>query len=297
MAGLFLLVFLESRAPAPVRAQVGEAARVKRAFLAPEARSPQYLALISHPELFRDPQVRMKIFRSLGSKDLQEFQAAVELVMNAPELEEDPMIVRRFSGAFLSRDVEKQTAILEMAASEGYLEDLRVISLLAKALVDEAAPLSQAAVKIVQEHPGLQELPAIAEALLRRPEQWERASRVPLPDFEFFQAQVQPILEKPGEDDKSCVECHKTHVILTLEPIEEGKPREEQIRERYRAALRVIRPEQPEESLLVNKPTYPDLPRSALRQGEVRSHGGGERFSKGSAEYEKLLEWIRTAGR
>lgn len=271
------------------------AAKVREAFLAENADSAAFLALLSFPPLLEERDVRMKIFRSLASSDLKTFQAAVELGMNAPQLEKDAMITRRFNAVFTSRDPQKKKSILDLAVSKPhYLKDLRLISLISDALVDQDSDLSGAALSMVRKEKALQELPAIAEALARRPEQ-AAAAKVKLPDYQFFKEQVQPILEVVGKDGNACVNCHQTHSILRLNPppAPSATP-DEQILAHYRAALRVVSVHEPEESLILRKPTS-----SAEAEGTLstspNSHGGGIRWEKNSPEYRTILEWILTA--
>ena len=59
---------------------------------------------------------------------------------------------------------------------------------------------------------------------------------------------------------------------------------------RRRTANKVINTEDPEDSLILKKPTW-----TAEEEGTLgaKSHGGGVRFEKDSAEYTTILNWIR----
>lgn len=275
--------------------QVDLAAKVRAAFLAETAGSAEFMALLSFPKLLEEREVRMKIFRSLGSPDLKIFQAAVELSLNAVQLEKDPMVNRRFAAAFLSKEPQKKKAILDLAvAKPAYLKDLRIISLITEALVDPDPPLSGTALNLVNTEQSLQQLPAVAEALARRPEQ-SASAKVKLPDYRFFKEKVQPIFEAPGKDGIACVNCHPTHSILKLNPSGPGGATEEQLQEHYRSALRVVTLHSPEESLLLKKPTSSTDAAEGTLSSNLISHGGGVRWEKGSPQYQTILEWILTA--
>ncbi|MGH9338679.1 MAG: HEAT repeat domain-containing protein [Acidobacteriota bacterium] len=272
--------------------------KVHRAFIVPQEEEPaSFLALPVFPSLLDQRDVQMKIYRSLASENIEIFRAALQLCLDAPQLEKVPFISRRLMGAFVTSDIEKEKAILSLASSEPkYLEDLRVISLVSNSLDDEDVSLSGSALGLVRKHEALQEIPAVAEALARRNE-GAAGVRVKLPDFELFQRTVQPILETVGSDGKACVNCHRSHAILSLTPPSaQGTTTEEQVREHYRAALRVIDLLEPEKSLILRKPTSSSEAEGVLST-TPNSHGGGVRWEKDSPAYRTILEWIQSAFR
>lgn len=269
----------------------GDKEKVRDAFLAGDAGTSAFLALASSPELFEDREVKMKLFRSFTSKDPNVFKAAVELGMKAPQIDKDPMLGRRFNLAFMGRDPQKRKAILDLAVTSGYVKDLRVIGLLSEALVDLDTTLADTALAIVRGDKSLQELPAIAEALSRRPDKSGRP-QVKLPDYQSFKEKVEPLFLTPGKDQRACINCHETHPILKLLPIDPNQPAEEQVTAHYRAALRVIDLRDPEQSLLAIKPTNPSPPEGAV--AAPSTHEGGVRWEKASPPYQTILEWIRT---
>ena len=269
-----------------------DSAEVERLFLADGAGAGEFRAVALVPHLLDRRPVQMKVFRSLASKDPEIFRAAVGLCLEAPRLESFAMIRRRLSLAFRSRDSWKRRAILQLVRGEPErMQDLRVVSLLSEALRDPDPPLAEMALSLVRDQPGLRDLPAIAESLTRLPGEG-RAAKLTLPSFRFFQERVLPVLEKSGADDKTCFDCHKSHVIFCLEPAQE-RAGPEDVRGYYRSALRVIDLKRPEQSLLLLKPTREKPPKGTRASGSDR-HGGGVRWSRESGSYRTVLEWVRT---
>ena len=98
-------------------------------------------------------------------------------------------------------------------------------------------------------------------------------------DETFYRGYVQPILEKRGKDGYACVHCHASHAIFngTLSTI-----------------MKVVNLEQPENSLVLLKPTSNADSEGVAGAGTI-AHGGGLRWPKDSPEYVTILEWIRGA--
>ena len=96
-------------------------------------------------------------------------------------------------------------------------------------------------------------------------------------DEAFFRGYVEPILTKRGRDGYACVHCHATHTLFN------GT---------YSTALNVVDTADPENSLILKKPTS-----SSETEGVAGTlaHGGGIRFAKDSAEYAIILDWIKGA--
>ncbi len=114
-------------------------------------------------------------------------------------------------------------------------------------------------------------------------------------DFRYFVANVEPILAKQGPDGKGCVFCHASHVIFKLEPPNaEGKFSDQDSKENYRYAMRVVNIAEPEKSLILIKPTRPTD--SAGNVGDyLATHNGGQRWqgNESSEQYRAIMEWIR----
>ena len=105
-----------------------------------------------------------------------------------------------------------------------------------------------------------------------------------------------PILERKGPDGNACVNCHATHTILRLHtPDAQGRLSDEQLRENYGSALKVVDLSSPESSLILRKPTSsPD--QEGVVGSKKLSHGGGLRWTgPDDPAYRTMLEWINGA--
>jgi hypothetical protein len=114
-------------------------------------------------------------------------------------------------------------------------------------------------------------------------------------DFRYFVTRIEPILATPGPDGKACVFCHASHVIFKLEPPNsEGKFSDQDSKENYKYAMRVVNITEPEKSLILIKPTRPTD--SAGNVGDyLATHNGGQRWhgNESSEQYRTIMEWIR----
>jgi HEAT repeats/Squalene-hopene cyclase C-terminal domain len=99
------------------------------------------------------------------------------------------------------------------------------------------------------------------------------------PDQTYFRAYVEPILTKRGRDGYACVHCHATHTLFN------GT---------YETALNVVDQGDPENSLILRKPTSSSESEGVLGS-KVLPHGGGIRWEKDSPEYQTILRWIKGA--
>jgi hypothetical protein len=109
----------------------------------------------------------------------------------------------------------------------------------------------------------------------------------PLPDPQYFEQHVQPILSRAGQDGKACVMCHATHARFTLRLNAAAN---------YKAALNVIDLANPKQSLILIKPTRPN-DSAGDPNFFLATHNGGERWkgNESSVEYQTILAWIRGA--
>ena len=89
--------------------------------------------------------------------------------------------------------------------------------------------------------------------------------------------------------------CHANHTVFPLkEPDEFGAITHADSRANYRSAIGVVNIADPENSLLVNKPTR-RLDDVGVGDSQKLTHGGGLRWPEGkeSAEYRTILRWIQ----
>jgi hypothetical protein len=98
-------------------------------------------------------------------------------------------------------------------------------------------------------------------------------------DETYFRGYVQPILEKRGRDGYACVHCHASHAIF------DGS---------WSTAMKVVDTANPEQSLILRKPTSSSESEGVV-DSKVLAHGGGIRWDKNSPEYMTILEWIKGA--
>jgi hypothetical protein len=98
-------------------------------------------------------------------------------------------------------------------------------------------------------------------------------------DEAFFRASIEPILQKKGADGYACVNCHNTHTLFN------GT---------WSTVKNVIDRKDPENSLLLRKPIS-TAESEGVAGAAATSHGGGQRWLKGSSEYETILQWINGA--
>ena len=98
-------------------------------------------------------------------------------------------------------------------------------------------------------------------------------------DEGYFRAFVEPILHKKGKDGYACADCHATHTIF---------------RANWATVRNVVNAADPENSLILRKPTS-TAESEGITGAKQLAHGGGQRFAKGSPEYETILRWIQGA--
>ena len=98
-------------------------------------------------------------------------------------------------------------------------------------------------------------------------------------DESFFRANVEPILQKKGKDGYACVDCHATHTLFNA---------------RWQTVMNVVDRKDPEASLLLRKPTS-TAEAEGVAASKTTAHGGGQRWTKDSPEYETVLKWIQGA--
>jgi len=104
------------------------------------------------------------------------------------------------------------------------------------------------------------------------------ATQEPL-DEPFFRANIEPILQKKGKDGYACVDCHATHTLFNA---------------RWQTVMNVVDRRDAEASLLLRKPVS-TAETEGVAASRATAHGGGQRWTKDSPEYETILKWIQGA--
>ena len=98
-------------------------------------------------------------------------------------------------------------------------------------------------------------------------------------DEAFFRGYVEPILQKRGKDGYACVHCHASHTLFNAT---------------WGTAMNVVDTSDPENSLILRKPTS-TAETEGIAGSTTLAHGGGVRFTKDSAEYITILQWLKGA--
>jgi hypothetical protein len=95
-------------------------------------------------------------------------------------------------------------------------------------------------------------------------------------DKAVFEAKIEPILTRKGADGYACVNCHETHTLFNAT---------------WDTVRNVVDRRDPENSLLLRKPTS-NSESEGVVNAKSTAHGGGQRWTKDSPEYEAILKWI-----
>ena len=98
-------------------------------------------------------------------------------------------------------------------------------------------------------------------------------------DRAYFTANVDPILHAKGKDGYACVDCHATHTLFNAT---------------WSTIGNVVDVGHPEDSLVLRKPISTSETEGVVGAAKL-AHGGGQRWSKDSPEYQTILKWIEGA--
>jgi hypothetical protein len=175
----------------------------------------------------------------------------------------DPEVRRLAANASLLCRNVNFPGVNQVAGSPGQDRDQLVSAVLAK-------PVSAEIVKALRPR-------AAGETAMRAKP--ARSAAYKKPDEAFFRAYVEPILTTRGRDGYACAHCHATHTLFNAT---------------YNTALNVVDLNDPENSLILRKPTSSSESEGVLGS-KVLSHGGGVRWEKNSPEYQTILRWIEGA--
>jgi len=110
------------------------------------------------------------------------------------------------------------------------------------------------------------------------------------PDYEFFKTRVQTVFAKKREGQARCILCHTKGTAFRLAEMSPGATtwNEEQSRDNYEAALRLVVPGDPDSSRLLVHTLAPEA-------GGDPFHGGGKKFaSKKDPDWQVWAAWVKT---
>src|SRR5262249_40535984 len=274
-------------------------------------------ALADFPRLADDAQIQQRIALALQSSDAELSRAAAPLALLSPPLRDLPAIAAALDALLKTPSAAKRRMILDLINTDTPInDDLRITGLLADSLEDPDENVRSAALNAVRRVKTLQSNAAIRAGLsklTKDPNQRLQGLAIAMYqgqdggvaldlrademlDYNFFAQRVMPLLARKGADGNACVNCHTTHTIFKLiEPDKQGRFTEEQLRENYRSALKVVDMASPENSLIIRKPTG-DASQEGLIGSKKTPHGGGMRWNGLTAPATKtVLEWINGA--
>lgn len=276
-------------------------------------------SLTEFPHLANAPEVQQRITAALQSTDDNLSRAGVQLVLLKPELRGLPLIAAALDEIFKTTTATKRRLILDLINTDTPIDnDLRFINLLAESLEDPDENVRAAALNAVRRVKTLPTNAAIRASLAKLTKDPNQrlqglaiaiyqgqdggvaldlaAKADKLLDYGFFVQRVMPLLAAKGADGNACVTCHDTHTIFRLVgSAADGRFNETQLRENYRSALKVVDLANPENSLLIRKPTG-DASQEGLIGSKKTPHGGGQRWSGlNDPAVQTVLEWINGA--
>jgi hypothetical protein len=274
-------------------------------------------ALADFPHLAGDARIEQRIASALQSSDAELSRAAMQVSLQAPQLRDRPAIAAALDALLRTQSAPRRRMILDLINADTPInDDLRMISLLADSLEDREETVRSAALNAVRRVKSLQSNAAIRAGLAkltRDPNQRLQGLAIAMYqgqdggvaldlraeemlDYSFFARRVMPLLAARGADGNACVNCHTTHTIFKLiEPDDQGRFTEAQLRDNYRSALKVVDMANPENSLIIRKPTG-DASQEGLIGSKKTPHGGGMRWNGlNDPATQTVLEWINGA--
>ncbi len=298
----------------PANTPGAEDVRTALGHTSPIVRAAALRALSAFPALRGEKVVREAVGKALSDPDVAARVEAIRLALTNRGLVSEKLLLQALEDP---APAHCAGLLAVVAADPKLAADLRVVGVVAGALVEGDTGVREKALQAIQNRPVLVNNPAIeeglrdlsqgdnprqkemAEALLRsRGRSSGSGGSADRLDLAFYEAKVLPIFNTLGEDGQNCVGCHRSHTILKLVPPgKDGAWSANAVRANFRATLRVVNLARPRDSLLLGKPTW-----EAAEEAEAQSdpskkaHAGGVRFDSGtSAEYQTILDWINGA--
>ena len=111
-------------------------------------------------------------------------------------------------------------------------------------------------------------------------------------DYDVFKTKVEPIFLQKRPSHARCVVCHApANHAFNLQPLDKGATTwtEEQSRKNFEMVSRIVRPGNPDASLLLRQPL-------AHEAGGQEFHSGGRQFAtKDDPAWKTMADWVRAA--
>jgi len=111
-------------------------------------------------------------------------------------------------------------------------------------------------------------------------------------DYDVFKTKVEPIFLQKRPSHARCVVCHAAaNHAFSLQPLDKGATTwtEEQSRKNFEMVSRIVRPGNPDASLLLRQPL-------AHEAGGQEFHSGGRQFAtKDDPAWKTMADWVRAA--
>ena len=108
-------------------------------------------------------------------------------------------------------------------------------------------------------------------------------------DYGFFKARVEPVFLKKRPDHVRCYVCHSdANNAFKLQKLATGSKAwsEEQSRQNFEVASKLVVPGEPDKSVLLLRPLAPEA-------GGLPYHSGGRQFeSKNDPNWKILAQWV-----
>jgi hypothetical protein len=294
-------------------AQLAASAKIAKSVLTrlkqtPNSHTTRLLGAL--PQLHIEPAAHNYLERALRQPDPSE---AAALVFRSTLLFES----RGLAGAWTAALERDRTSTLKrllevLHASPELSATVRGAALTADILNSERDEQILEAMELASKTPSLRSAAAVRSALhhLTRNDNRSIAARAEavlsgqnelaataLPDEAYFTRNVLPLFAaKSAQDGQACVSCHFNHNLFALDrPSAEGTFTEVQARNAYRSALKVVNLQNPEASLLLQKPLSSSQTEGLVRT-DVTAHGGGVRWTgRSDTAYRTVLAWIKGA--
>jgi hypothetical protein len=111
-------------------------------------------------------------------------------------------------------------------------------------------------------------------------------------DYDVFKTKVEPIFLQRRPSHARCVVCHApANHAFSLQPLDKGATTwtEEESRKNFEMVSRIVRPGNPDASLLLRQPL-------AQEAGGQEFHSGGRQFAtKDDPAWKAMADWVRAA--